>query len=180
MMILNETMESTVNKSTKKPAGQASDDQDQYCWVCHKEKSNLSCSICSRSYHLKCLNNNPTYSHLDSYILFNDKDSFIKDNWICFECELISKAESDEGRSECLRRISKDEFCDLLSYAVLSIKKSTDVTFHTPVNLELYTDYTDFIVHPMDFYKIEQYIKTKKYSSTEAFFSDCKWIMHNW
>lgn len=31
----------------------------------------------------------------------------------------------------------------------------------------------------MDFYKIEQYVKTKKYSSTEAFLSDCKWILHN-
>lgn len=52
-------------------------------------------------------------------------------------------------------------------------------TFHTPVNLEVYQDYTNFIVHPMDLYKIEQYVKTRKYSSTEAFLSDMKWIHHN-
>lgn len=186
-----ESTKSTGNKSfnTKKAPtteinnnptikNELKNDQDHYCWICHKDKINLNCNICPRSYHLKCLNNNPSYSQLDSYTLINDK-SFIKDNWVCFECELIAKSESDEGRSECLRRISKDEFCELLTFAVATIKKSADITFHSPVNLEIYTDYTDFVVHPMDFYKIEQYIKTKKYSSTEAFLADCKWILHN-
>ena len=31
----------------------------------------------------------------------------------------------------------------------------------------------------MDFFKIEQYVKTRKYSSTEAFLSDLKYIHHN-
>lgn len=116
---------------------------------------------------------------MDSYSFLKDKKTFIKDNWICFECELIAKAESEEGRSETLRRITKDEFCNLLAYAYKSIKKSVDATFHNPVNTEIYQDYLDFIVHPMDFHKIEQYIQTKKYASTEAFLSDCKWILHN-
>ena len=116
---------------------------------------------------------------MESFSLLNDKETFIKDNWICFECELISKAESEEGKSECLKRISKDEFCELLQYAIGNIKKAADSTFHQPVNLEMYRDYTDFIVHPMDIHKIEQYVETKKYSSTESFLSDCKWILHN-
>lgn len=28
---------------------------DNYCWLCHKEKCNISCGICPRSYHLKCI-----------------------------------------------------------------------------------------------------------------------------
>lgn len=31
----------------------------------------------------------------------------------------------------------------------------------------------------MDLYKIEQYVNTKKYSSTEAFLSDLKWVLHD-
>ena len=117
-------MESTAKKSTN---NELKDDQDKYCWLCHKEKCNLSCQICPRSYHQKCINNNPSYSQLDSFSLLNDKNAFIKDNWICFECELIQKSETEEGKSECLKRITKEEFCELLNFAVATIKKSTDV-----------------------------------------------------
>ena len=95
----------------------------------HKEKCNLSCQICPRSYHLKCINNNPAYTQLESFTLLNDKSTFIKDDWVCFECEIIAKAESDEGRSACMRRITKEQFCELLSHALVSIKKTADVSY---------------------------------------------------
>ena len=94
----------------------------------HKEKCNLSCQICPRSYHLKCINNNPPYAQLDSFALLNDKSTFIKDDWVCFECEIIARAESDEGKSACMRRINKDQFNELLDYALVMIKKSADVS----------------------------------------------------
>lgn len=125
-------------KTGTKSNQELNDDQDQYCWLCHKDKINLSCQICPRSYHLKCINSNPTYSQLDSFTLLNDKKTFIKDDWICFECEYISKSESDEGKSECLKRITKDEFCELLSHAVVTIKKSSDVSFLFEVSCQFY------------------------------------------
>ncbi len=39
--------------------------------------------------------------------------------------------------------------------------------------------YSDYIIHPMDFETIEKNINLKKYRSTEAFFGDIKWILHN-
>lgn len=88
----------------------------------------MSCQICPRSYHLKCISNNPSYAQLDSFTLLNDKKTFIKDDWLCFECEIIVKSESDEGKSECMRRINKEQFNELLTYALNIIKKTADVS----------------------------------------------------
>lgn len=28
---------------------------DKYCWICHRGKTNLSCSFCIRTYHDRCI-----------------------------------------------------------------------------------------------------------------------------
>jgi hypothetical protein len=40
-------------------------------------------------------------------------------------------------------------------------------------------EYLDYIIHPMDLETIEKNIDSKKYTSTDAFIADVKWITHN-
>ena len=47
------------------------EEKDAFCWSCHKEGSNLACELCSRSFHLKCLDMNHACP-----------------NWVCGECEV--------------------------------------------------------------------------------------------
>ncbi len=47
-------------------------EKDFYCWMCHKEKTNLHCELCSRTYHLKCLG----------------VDIKPEGDWVCLECEV--------------------------------------------------------------------------------------------
>lgn len=48
-----------------------------------------------------------------------------------------------------------------------------------PVDSKQMPEYLDYIVHPMDLETIEKNIDLKKYSSTDAFIADVKWITHN-
>lgn len=57
--------------------------------------------------------------------------------------------------------------------------KVTDVTFHQPVNEQVFNDYRQFVVYPMHLDAIEQKIASNSYKSPASFLSDCKWIHHN-
>ena len=48
-----------------------------------------------------------------------------------------------------------------------------------PVDSTQMPEYLDYIIHPMDLETIEKYIDSKKYTSTDAFIADVKWITHN-
>jgi len=51
--------------------------------------------------------------------------------------------------------------------------------FLKSIDLKQTPGYLDYIIHPMNFEIIEKNLKHKKYISTESFFSDIKWILHN-
>jgi hypothetical protein len=55
----------------------------------------------------------------------------------------------------------------------------TDVTFHQPVNEQVFNDYRQFVVNPMHLDGIEQRIASNEYGTPTAFLADCKWIHHN-
>lgn len=90
--------------------------QDKYCWLCHKDRCNASCHSCSRSYHIKCLP--PSACEVNS----SGRKTVKKENWLCIECELISTAESEHGKSDTMRRITVGQFCTLLRNALSTIK----------------------------------------------------------
>jgi hypothetical protein len=48
-----------------------------------------------------------------------------------------------------------------------------------PVDPLQMPEYLDYIIHPMDLETIEKYIDSRKYTSTDAFIADVKWITHN-
>jgi hypothetical protein len=51
--------------------------------------------------------------------------------------------------------------------------------FMHPVDSKQMPEYLDYIIHPMDLETIENNIDAKKYTSTDAFIADVKWITHN-
>lgn len=36
-------------------ANKRSRQQDSYCWLCHRNQTNVNCSTCIRSYHQECI-----------------------------------------------------------------------------------------------------------------------------
>ena len=48
-----------------------------------------------------------------------------------------------------------------------------------PVDSKQMPEYLDYIIHPMDLETMEKNIDAKKYTSTDAFIADVKWITHN-
>lgn len=53
------------------------------------------------------------------------------------------------------------------------------VQFIHPPDKKKFGDYEDFIKNPINLSKIEEKINANSYTSTEAFISDIKWILHN-
>lgn len=51
--------------------------------------------------------------------------------------------------------------------------------FQFPVNKNQYPDYNDIIIYPINLSKIEDNIDNLRYTNSEAFMSDIKWILHN-
>ncbi|RWS07781.1 protein kinase C-binding protein 1-like protein [Dinothrombium tinctorium] len=161
-------------------------EKDIYCWVCHKEKVNISCSLCVRSFHNKCLPANSLYTGHEHHSITANGDNTNSsghssggNRWVCIECTAISKAEEAKTRSEALKNVTPDEFVDLLKYALQTIKQTADVTFHHPVSEAMFPDYKLSIIHPMDFATIEKNIRAKMYGCTESLLADVKWILHN-
>lgn len=55
---------------------------DPFCWKCHRIGTKVNCSLCPKSFHLKCLITKPP----------NTLD------WVCYECVSIMKAENVDER----------------------------------------------------------------------------------
>lgn len=49
----------------------------------------------------------------------------------------------------------------------------------TPVDREAFPDYEKYVVHPMDLSRMKSNIANGLYGSTEAFYADAQWILHN-
>lgn len=92
--------------------------KDDYCWLCHKEKSNISCKSCPRTYHLKCL---PTENSGLNDSSESNKNGANNTNWICIECSAIMKTDAT-SKSPVLSQLSPHELSELLMFAVQTIK----------------------------------------------------------
>lgn len=69
-------------------------------------------------------------------------------------------------QTECLMSIFRFSFFQLQQ-------------FQFPVNKSQYPDYNDIIIYPINLSKIEDNIENLRYTNSEAFMSDIKWILHN-
>lgn len=165
--------------------------KDYYCWKCHKEFINLSCSYCERSYHFKCvpgetiLPTGTAVSNVPKKLLYSKNDfsktpEYKKTPWKCTQCLIIEENEASyKSPTSPLSSIKPEEFETLLKFALGTIKQTAEPSFHTPVDSDQFPLYTSFILHPMDFLTIDRNIRKSSYTCTASFLADIKWILHN-
>ncbi|CAK8681281.1 unnamed protein product [Clavelina lepadiformis] len=146
-----------------KVVGEHDGRNDFYCWVCHKEGEVLCCELCPRVMHAKCLR----------------MEAEPEGDWFCPECERIMEAECKETQSRSMSQLSIDQLALHLRYALQRMKTTGCEPFAEPVNTKEFTDYLDYVFHPMDLNTLEKNVKKRIYGSTEAFLADVKWILHN-
>ncbi|CAF2527477.1 unnamed protein product [Rotaria sp. Silwood2] len=133
------------------------DHNDLYCFECHDEGDVICCDSCPRVYHSKCL----------GLTTLPDGD------WTCPECKIIQSSSN-------INNPRIDEFLTMLKSALRRMKSHPQSTpFMKPVDSKQVPEYLDYIIHPMDLETIEKNIDLKKYTSTDAFIADIKWITHN-
>ncbi|CAF1654713.1 unnamed protein product [Adineta ricciae] len=133
------------------------DHNDLYCFECHDEGDVICCDSCPRVYHPKCL----------GLTTLPDGD------WTCPECKITQSAFT-------MPNVSLNEFHNMLKYATRRMKSHPQGTpFMHPVDSKQMPEYLDYIIHPMDLETIEKNIDLRKYSSSDAFLADVKWITHN-
>ncbi|XP_037871760.1 MYND-type zinc finger-containing chromatin reader Zmynd8 isoform X4 [Bombyx mori] len=150
---------------------------DLYCWRCHwqveqaeheKTHAPMHCNVCPRSFHYRCL------SSAERNKITEDK------SWVCPDCLIILNAESSETRSPAMKKISLGMLCELLKFALERMMDLNGVEpFMTPVDREAFPDYEKYVVHPMDLSRMKSNIANGLYGSTEAFYADAQWILHN-
>ena len=166
--------------------------RDRFCWVCHKDRSQITCRQCPRSYHLKCIPQSNSTNNRNSSQAF--------DSWTCIECRDIAADEEDlqqflstpaeddntnasvqstYGSKWRLAQLSVEEMSELFKFSLQTIRQTADPTFHKPVSHLVFPDYHQLVHCPMDLSTIEKNIKTNKYRSQTAFLADIKWIVHN-
>ena len=150
---------------------------DFYCWHCHKERGNLSCSACPRSYHRKCLPANYLFEGQTGSKKSASVSAELASKWICPECKLIE--EGEERRRTSLSAVSDEELNQLLISALGTIKTNAESLFYFPVSDADFPEYKQFILHPMDFQAIDRNVRKGVYKSTDGFTADVKWILHN-
>nr|CAB3267963.1 protein kinase C-binding protein 1-like [Phallusia mammillata] len=136
---------------------------DFYCWICHREGEVLCCELCPRVFHAKCL-------HMQ-------KEP--EGDWYCPECQKVMDAECKETQSRAMSQMSIDQLALHLRYALQRMKTTGCEPFLEPVDTKKFSDYLDYVFHPMDLSTLEKNVKKRKYGCTEAFLSDVKWIVHN-
>ncbi|XP_031634382.1 protein kinase C-binding protein 1-like [Contarinia nasturtii] len=136
-------------------------ESDTYCWTCHREKPELSCSTCVRSFHISSLcSHAKRVSEID------------KTKWRCTECLDI------ENGAEQLKdkQISAGKLKEVLNYMynkMIELEKKHIEPFMT-------VEYPrGAVVNTMDLSTIRKKIEIGAYSCCEDFQSDIKWILHN-
>lgn len=86
-------------------------EKDKFCWRCHREGVNVSCEICVRSFHHKCLKQASPQSQ----------------RWICPECVMILKAENVKQRSPAMKNMTLEHLCGLLKFALKRMEQVAGV-----------------------------------------------------
>ena len=95
--------------------------KDFFCWICHKDKANVSCSKCPRSFHPKCLlSSGFHHSSLSGGARRTSSSSSSSHDITCPECRSIEDLERRPPRA--LKTVSKEELNSLLVYVIDSVK----------------------------------------------------------
>ncbi|CAG2112271.1 unnamed protein product [Medioppia subpectinata] len=187
----------SVGASPSATTGASPSVRDRFCWVCHKDKSNIVCKQCPRSYHMKCIAANGNTSSLNNTNSDNKTKSNNKalyESWVCIECKDILNEEHnlrivtaeeavdsapDSAPKSQLAQMSAEEMSQLLAFAVHTIRQTADPSFHKPVQPIVFPDYHQLVHCPMDLSTIEKNVKAHRYRSQTGFLADIKWIVHN-
>uniref|UniRef100_A0A1B0ESV0 Putative kinase c-binding protein 1 n=1 Tax=Lutzomyia longipalpis TaxID=7200 RepID=A0A1B0ESV0_LUTLO len=136
------------------------EDSDFFCWRCHGESVNLSCSKCVRSYHTKCIK-------LAQGSIQNP------DSWECPECVQLTETSSSSN-------ISVDQLSTLLMFAwnrMTQLQKTTEVVDN--FNGQSLKKCESYIKNRVTLADLKSNIRQKKYKATHEFMTDVKWILHN-
>jgi len=112
--MMDESETSLTKKKFTERAERFSKGKDYYCWCCHKEKANVSCVKCPRSYHFKCLSANSMLDKGES----NPK--ILNRSYMCYNCKVESGEESN--LSKALKAITAEELNGLLIHAIDAVK----------------------------------------------------------
>uniref|UniRef100_A0A1L8DN42 Putative kinase c-binding protein 1 n=1 Tax=Nyssomyia neivai TaxID=330878 RepID=A0A1L8DN42_9DIPT len=133
---------------------------DYFCWRCHGDTVNLSCSKCVRSYHTKCIK-------LTQTSVQNP------DTWECPECVQSTETSSTSN-------LSVDQLSTLLMFAwnrMTQLQKTTDVVDN--FNGQCLKKCETYIKNRVTLGDLKSNIRQKKYKATHEFMTDVKWILHN-
>ncbi|XP_031635445.1 uncharacterized protein LOC116348555 [Contarinia nasturtii] len=140
----------------------------RHCFTCHKEKAQVSCTTCMRSYCSMsvCLQN----------VRLSDLD---KTTWRCKSCVDI-----DIGAKEMRKKkIHSEQLKSVLNY-IYNVLTTIDKNMSAPfMKIQYGKDGNDGtnngVVYKMDLMTIREKIENGAYSCCEEFQSDLKWIVHN-
>ncbi|KAG1666794.1 Protein kinase C-binding protein 1 [Nymphon striatum] len=144
---------------------------DPFCWVCHKENVNKDCVVCPRAFHSRCIQK--------SSIINQYKTANLEKDYVCSECQKIMAAEDLDFHSQYSSKLSLEQLCLLLQFAIHRLKHSGAEPFLKPVSHSIFPSYRDYIISPMDLFTLECNVKKKMYGSTHSFLADVRWILHN-
>nr|CAD7394466.1 unnamed protein product [Timema cristinae] len=136
--------------------------KDKFCWKCHKqEKEVLSCELCPRSYHLKC-------------VLLRERP---QEAWVCPECVLVTHADDEASRftSDSSKRILHGLLRIVENWSLFVYADN----FYDHVNTTEFPDYLQFIVKPMCISTLEKMVDNREIASTQGLLAETKWIHHN-
>ena len=110
-----------ANRKRKDKEAKFSLGKDFFCWICHKEKANVSCSKCPRSFHPKCLlSSGFHHSSLSTGARRSSSSGSTSHDITCPECKSIEDLERRPPKA--LKTVSKEELNSLLVYVIDSVK----------------------------------------------------------
>lgn len=149
---LHQESNKTNNDQSSFPADPPKPGWDRFCWRCKKRDPDLGCNSCIRSYHKYC-------------VRYTMEDPM----WSCTECKMITNGTTDI-----------ESFTTCLGYLVKILLMQTNLNNSlNPINKSLMPHYEKYITRHIDLAVLNELQTQKVYKSSDEFFSDVGWIVHN-
>ena len=150
--------------------------RDRYCWKCHTlVKSNgFECNKCIRIYHKQCPATRNSGNRSEQFPT-SGRDGTRElrarsQSGVCLVCLALADETSTQDRPDILRSLLKEVVIDLK-------ENDSNKWFHQAVDTNIYTDYLDLIVNPMDLNQLQHKVRSGRYASTASFLADVKWVI---
>jgi len=147
--------------------------KDSFCWSCHKDKVQVSCNRCCRSFHVKCL---PVSESSELNQTPTSRRASVIINLTCIPCLTIEKRQ--ERPLKPLQHLSREGLNQLFKIIIDSIK-GVDGVFRHPVDSNAHPDYEEKIVNPVSLQDLQEGTAEGRYCCSEQFLYDVEWIVHN-